>query len=214
VAESLLRTKVEDQSEKPDRLGASAGSGGSINSDNSVARSMARRRMRPPKLRLCQADLKPRGFWARARIPHRSLPVLLQLFIVLIAGPLVACSTSGTRTRDAARQELLQTLRQCLLQVSIHNGKEGYQSPCAREDLSTLDGIPRSQLIAALGPAQFCISPTGGDFPKNDDCPADQNPQWSFYRLPQSVYTGGGPDLACESDKSSRCVHVLWRSPK
>lgn len=139
---------------------------------------------------------------------------LLHVSIVLIAGLLQACSTSSTHSRDPARQELLQTLRQCLVQVSLHNGKEGYQSPCAREDLSTLNGIARSKLIAALGPAQFCSSPTGGDFPKNDDCPAAQNPQWSFYRLPQSVYTGGGPDLVCEADKSSRCVRVLWRSPK
>jgi hypothetical protein len=139
---------------------------------------------------------------------------LLPVFSVLLTALLVACSTSGTYSRDAPRKELLQTLRQCFVQVSLHNGKEGYQSPCAREDVSRLNGITRGELIDALGPPQFCTGPTEGGFPKNQDCPADQNPQWSFYHLPQSVYTGGGPDLVCESNSRRRCVHVVWRTPK
>lgn len=139
---------------------------------------------------------------------------VLQASGVLLAALLVACSTPGTYSHDAARKELLQTLRQCLAQVSIHNDKEGFQSPCVHEDVSSLNGITRGALIAALGPPQFCTSPTGGDFPKVEDCPAEENPQWSFYRLPQSVYAGGGPELMCESDIRRRCVRVLWRLPK
>ena len=155
-----------------------------------------------------------RGSVSGARRLTRCAPVLLRVYGVLFTALLVACSTSGSASHNAGRKELLQTLRLCLVQVSIHNGREGYQSPCASEDVSRLNGISRAELIEALGPPQFCTGTTEGDFPDKDDCPVDKNPQWSFYRLPQSVYTGGSPDLVCESDSRRRCVHVVWRSPK
>ena len=161
-----------------------------------------------------RTDLRLRGFLSGARLLMRSPAELLQVPSVLLTALLAACSTPGSQSRDAPRKELLETLRQCFVQVSLHNGKEGYQSPCAREDVSRLNGITRGELIDALGPPQFCTSPTEGGFPKGDDCAADQNPQWSFYHLPQSVYTGGGPDLVCESDSRRRCVHVVWRTPR
>jgi hypothetical protein len=181
---------------------------------NQPARGTADPGVRASRLRHRRTDLRLRGFLGGARLLTRSPAEFLQVPSVLLTALLVACSTPGSHSRDASRKELLETLRQCFVQVSLHNGKEGYQSPCAREDVSRLNGITRGELIDALGPPQFCTSPTEGGFPKGDDCAADQNPQWSFYHLPQSVYTGGGPDLVCESDSRRRCVHVVWRTPR
>jgi hypothetical protein len=130
----------------------------------------------------------------------------------LLAALLVACSTSGNYHNDAAHKELLQTLRQCLVQVSLQTSKEGFQSPCVNTDVSSLNGISRGQLTGALGPPQYCASANGGGFPKEHDCPLDQNPQWSFYHLPQGVF-GGGPELVCESQPDDRrhCLRVAWR---
>ncbi len=192
--------------------GGGDSSDGFDDSESQLTLRTAGHSMRAAALRLRRIDRESRGLLSGTRRSTRSVPVLLQVSSVLLAALSVACTTSGSH--DASRKELLQTLRQCLVQVSIHNGREGYQSPCAREDVSRLNGISRAELIEALGPPQFCTSATEGGFPEKDDCPADQNPQWSFYRLPQGIYAGGGPDLVCESDKRRRCVQVRWRSPK
>jgi hypothetical protein len=131
---------------------------------------------------------------------------------ILLAGFLVACSTPGNYRNDAAHKELLQTLRQCLVEVPIRGEKNApFISPCIRRDVSSLNGISRSRLIDALGPAQFCTDPTQSSFPTKDDCPVEQNPQWSFYRLPDSTVTGGGPELVCMANKNTYCVTVEWR---
>ena len=199
---------------EPRRQPVSAGSTRSMWRKNQPACGTADPGERASRLRQWRTDLRLRGFLFGTRLLTRSPAELLQVPSVLLTALLVACSTSGSHSRDTPRKELLETLRQCFVQVSLHNGKEGYQSPCAREDVSRLNGITRGELIDALGPPQFCTSPTEGGFPKGDDCAADQNPQWSFYHLPQSVYTGGGPDLVCESDSRRRCVHVVWRTPR
>jgi hypothetical protein len=199
---------------EPQHQPVSAGSTRSMWWKNRPACGPADRDMRASRLWRRRTDLRSLGFLSGARLLTRFPAELLQVSSVLLTALLVACSTSGSYSRDAPRKELLETLRQCFVQVSLHNGKEGYQSPCAREDVSKLNGIARGELIDALGPPQFCTSPTEGGFPKGDDCAADQNPQWSFYHLPQSVYTGGGPDLVCESDSRRRCVHVVWRTPR
>jgi hypothetical protein len=125
---------------------------------------------------------------------------------------LVACSTPGNYRKDAAHEELLQTLRQCLVEVPIR-GERGKQfvSPCSRMDISSLNGIPRKRLLDALGPAQYCTSPTQGGFPEKSDCPMDQNPQWSFYRLADRTVVGGGPELVCEANKHEYCITAEWR---
>jgi hypothetical protein len=131
---------------------------------------------------------------------------------ILSATILVACSTPGNYRKDAAHEHLLQTLRQCLAEVPIR-GERGTQfvSPCVRMDISSLNGIPRKRLIDALGPPQYCTDSTQGGFPEKDDCPLDQNPQWSFYRLPDSTVIGGGPELACEANKHDYCGTVERR---
>jgi hypothetical protein len=139
-------------------------------------------------------------------------PQFLFAASIAVAAFLVACSTPGSYRNDAAQKELLQTLRQCLVEVPIRGEKnQEFVSPCIRLDVSPLNGITRSRLIDALGPARFCTSQTETSFPQKDDCPVDQNPQWSFYRLADSIVSGGGPELVCVANKHRYCVTVEWR---
>jgi hypothetical protein len=142
-------------------------------------------------------------------------PQLLFAAPVAVAAFLVACSTPGNYRNDAAHKELLQTLRQCLVEVPISGEKnKGFVSPCVGRDVSSLNGIARSRLIDALGPARFCISQTETSFPEKDDCPVDQNPLWSFYRLADSMVMGGGPELVCVADKKTYCVTLQWQASR
>jgi hypothetical protein len=140
-------------------------------------------------------------------------PVFLCAASLAAVAFLVACSTSGKNYRnDAAQKGLLQTLRQCLVEVPIRGEKnKQFVSPCVQMDVSSLNGIGRRPLIDALGPARFCVSQTDTSFPEKDDCPADQNPQWSFYRLADSIVSGGGPELVCVANKKTYCETVEWR---
>jgi hypothetical protein len=128
---------------------------------------------------------------------------------------LVACSTPGNYRNDATHQELLQTLRQCLVEVPISGERnKDFVSKCVGMDVSSLNGISRGRLIDALGPARFCISQTETSFPQKDDCPTDQNPLWSFYRHADPIAMGGGPELVCLANNSMHCATVEWRRSK
>jgi hypothetical protein len=134
---------------------------------------------------------------------------------IAMAAFLVACSTPGNYRNDAAHKELLRTLRQCLVEVPISGEKnKEFVSPCVGMDVSSLNGISRSRLIDALGPARCCISQTETSFPEKDDCPTDQNPLWSFYRLADPMAMGGGPELVCVANKSTYCSTLEWRRSK
>jgi hypothetical protein len=87
-----------------------------------------------------------------------------------------------------------------------------FVSPCITMDVSPLNGIPRSRLIDALGPAQFCTGENkdSSSFPTTEDCPFEQNPQWSFYRHVDATL-GGGPELICEANSHLYCVTLEWR---
>jgi hypothetical protein len=126
---------------------------------------------------------------------------------------LVACSTpSGNYRNDAAHEALLQTLRQCLVEISTIN--KDFISPCIVRDVSPLNGISRSRLIDALGPPRLCLEQTEINFPQKEDCPADQYPVWSFYGHAGSIDMGGGPQLVCVASTPTRCVTVEWRRTK
>jgi hypothetical protein len=142
---------------------------------------------------------------------------LLSLFTgaLTLAALLLACSTPGNYRKDAAHQTLLQSLRQCLVEVPIRGERnKEFVSPCITLDLSSLSGISRGKLIDALGPAQFCTGQTPGQpsgFPAKEDCPVEQNPQWSFYRHVDATVTGNGPELICEANGQIYCATVEWR---
>jgi hypothetical protein len=131
-----------------------------------------------------------------------------------LAALLVACSTPGNHGNDAAQEALLQTLRQCLVEVSISDANKDFISPCITRDVSSLNGIARHRLIDALGPPRLCLDKTEINFPQKDDCPSDQYPLWSFYRHAGSIDMGGGPQLICAANTRSHCVTVEWRRTK
>jgi hypothetical protein len=143
---------------------------------------------------------------------HRRLTATTALLVLTVLG---ACSTPGNYRKDAAHEKLLATLRQCLVEVPIRGDKnKEFISPCISTDLTSLSGISRGKLTDALGPAQFCTGKTASDpsgFPTKDDCPTDQNPQWSFYRHADALVSGGGPELICEANGHSYCETVEWR---
>lgn len=125
---------------------------------------------------------------------------------------LVACSTPGDYRNDAAHEALLQTLRQCLVAVSVSGERnKDFVSPCVGRDVSSLNGISPGRLIDALGPPRLCMSQTDIRFPDKDHCPAEQNPLWSFYRHAGSLDVGGGPELICVLNKHTHCQTVEWR---
>jgi hypothetical protein len=137
---------------------------------------------------------------------------LLLMLAVVSAACLAACSTHGNYRKDAAHEELLQKLRQCLAEVPIRGEKNAdFISPCIRLDVSPLNGISRSRLADALGRASFCIGKEKSGFPEHEDCPTDENPQWSFYRLANPAVGGGGPELVCTANNKSHCETVEWR---
>jgi hypothetical protein len=165
-------------------------------------------------------DCKPNGlrfrccheWWHHCGVilPH---PRLRFASAVFLAAFLVACSSTHVNYRnDAPHKELLETLRQCLVEVPIRGQKNAeFVSPCVRLDVSPLNGIGRSRLIDAVGPPQFCTNQSQSSFPEKDDCPVDQNPQWHFYRRADPLVSGGGPELICEANKETHCVTVEWR---
>jgi len=135
---------------------------------------------------------------------------------VAIGAFLGACTTPGNYRDDAAHKELLQTLRQCLVETSISGNRgQDFVSPCVGRDVSSLNGISSRRLIDALGPPRLCLSETETHFPEKDNCPSNQAPLWSFYRHANSIDIGGGPELVCVSTHDpSHCVTVEWRRTK
>jgi hypothetical protein len=125
-----------------------------------------------------------------------------------------ACSTPGNYRNDTAHEALLQTLRQCLVDISISETNKDFISPCIVRDVSSLNGIARSRLIDALGPPRLCLDQTEINFPQKEDCPANQYPLWSFYRHAGSIDVGGGPQLVCVANTQMHCVTVEWRRTK
>jgi hypothetical protein len=164
--------------------------------------------------RLTVSAANPRESWHHRRMISR-YPQLLPAASFALAAFLTACSTPDKYRNDPTREALLQTLRQCLVEISINSEKnKDFVSPCAVRDVSSLNGIARERLIDALGPPRLCMSQTDINFPEKEHCPADQNPLWSFYRHAGSIDMGGGPELVCVTSKQTRCVTVEWRRTK
>jgi hypothetical protein len=73
----------------------------------------------------------------------RSRPIHLPFAAAVVsAACLVACSTPGNYHNDASHEKLLQTLRQCLVEIPIRGEKnKEFVSPCITMDVSPLNGI-------------------------------------------------------------------------
>ena len=155
----------------------------------------------------------PREWWHDSPMIAR-YPFFVSAAPFALAAFLVACSTPGSHRNDAAQEELLQTLLQCLVNVSVSATNKDFISPCISRDVSSLNGITRRRMIAALGPPQLCFDQTEINFPQKDDCPAKQYLLWSFYHHAGSIDIGGGPQLVCATDTSTHCVTVKWQRTK
>jgi hypothetical protein len=154
----------------------------------------------------------PRKWWHYCPMISRYLQ-FVSAAAFAVATFLASCSTPpGNYRNDAAHEALLQTLRQCLVEVSISGEtRKEFISPCVGRDVSSLNGIARSRLIDALGPPRLCLDQTEINFPQKEDCPDKQYPLWSFYHHAGSIDIGGGPQLVCVADQSRHCVTVEWR---
>lgn len=137
------------------------------------------------------------------------------LMCLALAGFVAACHTPNDYRNDSANAALLQTLRECLIDLSLggERGKD-YVSPCVGRDVSTLKNISRDRMIDALGPPRLCVTQTDVNFPAKNDCPNDQNPVWSFYRHAGSIDMGGGAELVCIANKQPKCASLEWQRTK
>jgi len=146
-------------------------------------------------------------------------PFLIRSFLAaaLVVGVFLgACSSnSGNYRTDTAHKDLLDGLRQCLVELPISGSRgKDFVSPCVGRDVSSLNGISRGHLQDILGPPRLCLTETETNFPEKDHCPSGQDPVWSFYRHADSIDIGGGPELVCVSHASTRCATVEWRRTK
>jgi len=180
-----------------------------------VGEKVAGSEVRPPLLarQLGAGAANPRERWHDCGMIPR-YPLFVSAALFALAAFLVACSTPGNYRNDTAHEALLQTLRQCLVDVSISDTHKDFISPCIARDVSSLNGIARERLIEALGPPRLCLDQTEINFPQKDACPNKQYPLWSFYRHAGSIDIGGGPQLVCVADTSMHCVTVEWRRTK
>jgi len=119
----------------------------------------------------------------------------------LIAVALAACRAAP----PLPRTELLEKLHQCHDTMTKERSANAPPSPCAKLDPSSLNGISRSELAAALGPPTLCLGLSEGGAPSGPDCPAQLNPKWSFHRI-----GGDGLELFCETDENQHCEVVRW----
>jgi hypothetical protein len=134
--------------------------------------------------------------------------------LLLLAAGAAACSTPGAYRDDAVNVALLETLRECLVDITVSSDSKDVISPCVGRDVSSLKGITRSRLTEALGPPRLCLSQTDINFPDKRVCPSASNPVWSFYRHAGSIDVGGGPELVCVANKETRCAKVEWQRTK
>ena len=126
---------------------------------------------------------------------------LSTMTLTLIAAALMACHAAPPPTRA----ELIERLQQCRDTLAKPQPTDRPLSRCASLDPSGLNGIPRHELAAALGPPTICIGLSEGGSPSGADCPRQLNPKWSFHPI-----GGAGLELFCETDEQQRCEVVRW----
>lgn len=128
--------------------------------------------------------------------------------IVVTATALLACRTTPP---PDPRAELLHRLHDCLKSLPTGRPQGGFQSSCNAVEVSSLGGITRTDLVAGIGPPNYCVGKeSGGNNYGTGDCPPQYNPWWSFYRLDPKVMVGGGLELECVADTSGHCTTVHW----
>jgi hypothetical protein len=138
---------------------------------------------------------------------------LLQRGAVSAALIVITALLGACRSPPPTRAELLDKLRQCHDVVTQGKTPEWFISPCAKLDLTPLNGISRRELAATLGRPNFCMGLGEGGVPTASDCPPQWDPKWAFFRPPPSAGLGSGPELTCETDETQHCGYVHWLRP-
>jgi hypothetical protein len=128
--------------------------------------------------------------------------VILALFVAMT---FPGYASPADRRPPLPRKQLLHKLAECFKAIP-HDRETMFDSPCVKLSLTSLNGIPRKQLIAALGPPTYC---NGDGVSDGRDCQPEFSPGWSFYNL-GAIVTGGGPELVCESSDGRSCTRVRW----
>lgn len=98
------------------------------------------------------------------------------LFVFVFA--LVSCHATPPAPPKASWAEVIQKLRQCLDEFP-KRAPDGFISPCAYSDVSSLNGINRNELITAFGGVPAC---------------------YSHKPMPKDITTRLGGPLLCEID--------------
>ncbi len=132
--------------------------------------------------------------------------------VIAVLSLMVACGAATPRGgSDTGRAALLGQLKTCLSLIDA--GQLPQPSwPCLEAKLTPLNGIARSELVAALGPATWCYG-MPMTFPgPNGDCGVHWNPAWDFITHRRTA-AGGDHDLICIADKTERCTRVVWSTP-
>ena len=98
-----------------------------------VGEKVAGSEVRPPLLarQLGAGAANPRERWHDCGMIPR-YPLFVSAALFALAAFLVGCSTPGNYRNDAAHEALLQTLRQCLVDVSISDTNKDFISPLHR----------------------------------------------------------------------------------
>jgi hypothetical protein len=140
------------------------------------------------------------------------------LSFVVVATFLIACHSL---TQDAQRVAhlprnqalLLHQLRECHDAIPKERVAKAFVSPCVGMELSPLYGIERADVIAALGPPNYCFGSRRIDWHPGHDCAQDLNPSWEFFQYSAFFMSGSpGPNLTCDAD-GHVCILFHWSRP-
>lgn len=146
--------------------------------------------------------------------------VLGALGASLIAGcacALSACATTAPATAApahstrASREEVLRGLRLCLNLLDAGVPLQP-SAACLHAPLTSLAGISRTELVQALGPAQWCYGLPLAFPDKGGDCGSAWNPGWDFLAHGRPFIGGGVRDLLCVAEHTGRCRQLEWSS--
>jgi hypothetical protein len=107
------------------------------------------------------------------------------------------------------QSQLLAQLHQCRAEIPQRVSSGSFYSPCIKRDPSPLNGLSRSALTRALGPADLCVGRGTTGAPEGPECGPDANSLWHFFRLAQPS-AGTGIELVCEIQSDQHCARVYW----
>ena len=116
--------------------------------------------------------------------------------------------TDRVRTSETGNATLDWLTEQRRLLAKTPPDSSFYPNAWQEHDLAPLMGLPRTTIVAALGPPDVC--------PKSDGTPCPYSDGADIYALFQlSPYqVGGGPHIVLTYDARGICTEVRWFATK